>query len=138
MSPCHPFLLFILSAIEEIFSLFLLWLVCSILHTHRVTSIIHSVLRNLIWKKSPSPLPHQDYKKRKKKNKGSSTMSGGINSNFLWILKSSLFFSTSKKLFASFAGHITSSASLQSRKSNISISTRPRVYRNIYSPMENG
>jgi hypothetical protein len=43
-------------------------------------------------------------------------MSGGSNSNFLWILKSSLFFSTSKKLFASFAGHITSSASLQSRK----------------------
>lgn len=43
------------------------------------------------------------------------TMSAGSNSNFLWILKSSLFFSTSKKLFASFAGHITSSASLQSR-----------------------
>lgn len=41
-------------------------------------------------------------------------MSAGSNSNFLWILKSSLFFNTSKKLFASFAGHITSSASLQS------------------------
>ncbi|XP_046655564.1 nucleolin-like [Daphnia pulicaria] len=45
-------------------------------------------------------------------------MSGGSNSNFLWILKSSLFFSTSKKLFASFAGHITSSASLQSLSGN--------------------